>query len=464
MKTRLVIIGGSDAGISAALRAREIDREAKVTVVVADAFPNYSVCGLPFFLSGEVGDWHNLAHRTAEEITREGIELLLNHTARSIDPDSRTVLVIDKSGDSRQIAYDRLIIGTGAMPLQPAIAGLELPGVYPLRTMGDSFAVHRHLQEPSACSVVIIGGGYIGLEMADALTLRKLDVTLIEHSPTVLKTVDPILGRLAAAELEKHRVRIINSVGVEAIERTGERLTVHGLGGFYAEADLVLVSVGVTPQVALAQTAGVRLGVRDAIQVNRRMETSVPGIYAAGDCTVTWHRLLERDLYLPLGTTAHKQGRVAGENAVGGNCEFAGSLGTQVVKLFELAVARTGLRDDEACQAGFDPLTVEFESWDHKAYYPGAHRLHFLITGDKQSGRLLGAQLAGHRHAEVSKRIDIFATALFHSMTVEGMSDLDLSYTPPFSSPWDPVQMAAQAWSKARNTSAVSSSSFQSVS
>jgi NADPH-dependent 2,4-dienoyl-CoA reductase/sulfur reductase-like enzyme len=180
------------------------------------------------------------------------------------------------------------------------------------------------------------------------------------------------------------------------------------------------------------------------------METNLPAIYAAGDCVETWHHLLGRPTYLPLGTTAHKQGRIAGENAVGGTREFAGTLGTQVVKVFDLVVARTGLRDDEAAQAGFDPFTVEVTTWDHKVYYPGAHEVRIRVTGDRETGRLLGAQMIGHVHAEVAKRIDVVATALFHGMRVEELNDLDLSYTPPVSSPWDPVQMSAQAWTRAQ--------------
>lgn len=210
----------------------------------------------------------------------------------------------------------------------------------------------------------------------------------------------------------------------------------------------MLVGVGVQPVTDLAQSAGVTLGVRNAIRVSRAMETHVPDIYAAGDCVETWNHLLGRPTYLPLGTTAHKQGRIAGENAVGGRREFAGTLGTQVVKVFEVAAARTGLRDTEAVQAGFDPLTVESTGWDHKVYYPGAHELRIRVTGDRKTGRLLGAQMVGHWHGEVAKRIDVFATALFHGMCIDDLNALDLSYTPPLSSPWDPVQMSAQAWVK----------------
>jgi NADPH-dependent 2,4-dienoyl-CoA reductase/sulfur reductase-like enzyme len=239
---------------------------------------------------------------------------------------------------------------------------------------------------------------------------------------------------------------VVNDVTVKAIHHDAGGLTVAGEPDFAATSDLVLVVVGVRPDTDLAVAAGVQTGVRGALRVDRRMRTNLPDVLAAGDCVETRHRLLDRPAYLPLGTTAHKQGRVAGETAVGGDRAFAGSLGTQVVKVFELAVARTGLRDQDAEVAGFDPVTVGSVQFDHKAYYPGAHRLHLCITGDRTSGQLLGAQLVGHHDAEVAKRIDIPAGALFHHMTVDGLSDLDLSYTPPFGSPWDAIQLAAQDW------------------
>ena len=208
---------------------------------------------------------------------------------------------------------------------------------------------------------------------------------------------------------------------------------------------MVLVVVGVRPDSELAAAAGATLGAKGAIAVDRQMRTNLPDVFAAGDCVVTHHRLLGES-YLPLGTTAHKQGRIAGENALGGSREFAGSLGTQVVKIFEHAAARTGLRDHEAVAAGFDPLTVESEADDHKAYYPGSHRIRMRVTGDRATGRLLGVQLFGHRHSEIAKRIDIAATAIFHGMTVDALNDLDLSYTPPLGSPWDALQVAAHQW------------------
>ena len=445
---RLIIIGGSDAGISAALRAREIGPSVEPTIVMADWYPNYSICGLPFYLSGEVSDWRSLAHRTKEEIERAGIRLLMGRHAKAIDAEKKLVHVVDAAGLAIELQYDRLIIATGAESIKPGIKGMDLPGVFLLRWMDDCFAVHQWLTEHEPRSALIVGGGYIGMEMADALSLRGLSVTVVEFAETALTTVDKPLGEEVAAELKRHGVDTATGVGIESIERDGNGLTVKGTNEFSARADLALVAVGCRPSAQLAAGAGIKTGIKGAIKVNQRMETSATDIYAAGDCVETWHHLLKNYTYLPLGTTAHKQGLIAGENAAGGNREFAGSLGTQAVKIFDLVAARTGLRDSEAQEARFDPLTDEFEAWDHKAYYPGAKKMIIRITGDRATRRLLGAQILGHYKSEVSKRIDIFAAALFNDMTVEQLTDLDLSYTPPLSSPWDPVQMAAQAWVK----------------
>jgi NADPH-dependent 2,4-dienoyl-CoA reductase/sulfur reductase-like enzyme len=443
---RLLVIGGSDAGIAAALRARELGPSVEVTVVVADSYPNFSICGLPYYLSGDVADWHMLAHRTTTELEAAGLRLLLEHTARAMDPAAKEVTVTSQHGE-RELGYDRLVVATGAAPVRPPIDGLDLDGVHVLHTMADTLTL-QHAVTADARSAVIVGGGYIGLEMAEAFAARGLAVTLVEQAAAVMPTIDAELGRLLGQELARHGVQLVNDVTVKTIRHEHGRLVVAGEPDFTAAADLVLVVVGVRPNTDLAAAAGIQTGMRGAIRVDRRMRTSLPDVLAAGDCVETYHRLLEAPAYLPLGTTAHKQGRVAGETAVGGEREFAGSLGTQVVKVFDLAVARTGLRDAEAAMAGFDPVTVGSVEFDHKAYYPGAHQLHLRLTGDQATGRLLGTQLLGDHRAQVAKRIDIPATALFHAMTVEDLSALDLSYTPPFGSPWDAVQMAAQAWTR----------------
>jgi NADPH-dependent 2,4-dienoyl-CoA reductase/sulfur reductase-like enzyme len=459
----IVAIGGSDAGISAALRAREVDPDAEVTVVVADAYPNFSICGIPYYVSGEVTHWRNLAHRTYADLETAGMRLRLDSTARKIDVAGRTVHLTGPDGAEDALPYDQLVIGTGAVPVRPPVAGLDAlgpaDGVHLLHSMDDTFAVMRTLEETGTGSAVIVGAGYVGLEMAEALSERGLAVAQLERLPEVLPTVDADLGALVRAQLEGHGVTVHTGTDVGGIARAGagapERLRVDAVtaGGepVTVHAGLVLVVTGVRPETGLAVSAGADLGPRGAIRVDRAMRTGLPAVYAAGDCVITHHRLLG-ETYLPLGTTAHKQGRVAGENAAGGRREFAGSLGTQVVKVFDQAAARTGLRDHEAAAAGFHPVTVAFEADDHKAYYPGSHKIAMRITGDRATGRLLGVQLFGHKHAEVAKRVDIAATAIYHEMTVDEISDLDLSYTPPLGSPWDAVQMGAQAWTRHLNT------------
>ena len=454
----IVAIGGSDAGISAALRAREVDPGAEVTVVVADAYPNFSICGIPYYVSGEVTHWRNLAHRTCADLEAAGMRLRLDTTARKIDVPGRRVHLTGPDGAADDaMPYDLLVIGTGAVPVQPPIAGLDglgpADGVHLLHSMDDTFAVMRTLEETGTGSAVIVGAGYVGLEMAEALSERGLAVTQLERLPEALPTVDAGLGALVRAQLEVQGVTVHAGTDVKSIARAGagapERLRVDAVTSsgepVSVHAGLVLVVTGVRPETDLAVSAGASLGARGAIQVDKAMRTGLPGVYAAGDCVITHHRLLG-ETYLPLGTTAHKQGRVAGENACGGNREFAGSLGTQVVKVFDQAAARTGLRDHEAAAAGYDPVTIAFEADDHKDYYPGSHRIHMRFTGDRATGRLLGVQLFGHKHAEIAKRIDIAATAIYHGMTVDEISDLDLSYTPPLGSPWDAIQLGAQAW------------------
>ena len=456
----LIAIGGSDAGISAALRARELDPRTDVTVVVADAYPNFSICGIPYYVSGEVTHWRNLAHRTYADLEATGMQLRVDTLATHINVDARTLVVNAPDGQEEELRYDALVIGTGAVPVRPPIAGLsELgpdDGVHLLHSMDDTFALTETLDRPGIERAVIVGAGYIGLEMAEGLTTRGLQVTQIEQLPDVLPTVDPELGALVHAELERHGVTVACGTRVNAIERAASNgegpLVVHATDPGGAEltypADVVLVVVGVRPDTELAASAGAELGFKDAIQVDRRMRTNLPNVYAAGDCAVTHHQLLGTT-YLPLGTTAHKQGRVAAENALGREREFAGSLGTQVVKVFDLVIARTGLRDHEAQAVGFLPLTVASQADDHKAYYPGSHPIQMRYTADQQDGRLLGLQLVGRLGSEIAKRVDIAATAIHNVMTIAEISDVDLSYTPPLGSPWDTVQMGAQAWEKA---------------
>lgn len=271
---------------------------------------------------------------------------------------------------------------------------------------------------------------------------------MVEYLNSVLTTVDPEFGSLVQWELEKHGVAANTGIAGEKIEKNEQGITVSGSKNFSVSADMVLVAVGARPETKLAGTTGIKTGIKGAIKVDRRMRTNIPDIYAAGDCTETWHKILRGYSYMPLGSTAHKQVRVAGENIAGGDAEFQGTLGTQAVKIFDMVVAGTGLRGASAREAGFDPITVETECWDHKVYYLRAHEMRIRITGDRNSHRVLGAQIIGHISSEVSKRVDVMATAIFNELKMEDLSDIDLSYTPPLSSPWDPVQIASQTWCK----------------
>ncbi|MBI5161199.1 MAG: FAD-dependent oxidoreductase [Micrococcales bacterium] len=456
----IAIVGGSDAGISAALRARELDPGAEVTVVVADRYPNFSICGIPYYFSGDVRPWQSLAHRTTADLEATGMRLRLDTTATRIDVPGQTLEVRDAAGLNSRIGYDQLIVGTGATPSTAGIVGLDRlgpdEGVHVLHTMGDTFALDRHLDERAPRSAIIIGAGYVGLEMAEGLSVRGIRVTQLQRGPEVLSTLDPELGSLVRDELTSHGVEVITGSTVASVSSSERGLVVSGTRDgepFERTADLVLAVVGVQPNTRLLLEAGARLGAGRAVVEDESMRTGLPRVWAAGDGVVTHHRLLGQT-YLPLGTTSHKQGRVAGENALGGSARFAGSIGTQVVKVFDLVARRTGLVAQDAIAGGFDPLTVAAQADDHKAYFPGAHPIRIRITGDSGSGRLLGAQLVGRYGTEVAKRVDTFATAIHNGMSVDSVSDLDLSYTPPLGSPWDAVQVAAQAWSRAHAATA----------
>lgn len=381
----IAIIGGSDAGISAALRAREVDGSAEITVFLADGFANYSICGSPFYLSGATPNWRDLAHRTEFG----NISLQTDHIVRGIDiPEGN--LLVEHGGVRRTVSYDRLVIATGATPARPPIEGLNLPGVFALHTMNDSFRVQQYVTESNPKTAIIIGAGYLGMEMADAFTRRGINASLIGRGQTVFPSVDPELGIVIEHELARSGVNVVNGTEARAISRSSSGAAVKTSTGRTLTASFAILTVGVTPASTLAKDARIALGPDGAIAVDRRMRTAAPNIYAAGDCAQTWDRLLEHYAYLPLGTTSHKQGRVAGENAAGGNREFAGSVRIQVVKIFDLAVGRTGLTEAEALRAGFDAMASGGTFLDHKAYYPGVRELQIRITGDPSTGRLLG--------------------------------------------------------------------------
>ncbi|MFT8394772.1 FAD-dependent oxidoreductase [Propionibacterium sp.] len=452
---RLLIIGGSDAGIMAGLRARQLDPHTDVTLVIADQYPNYSICGIPYHIAGDVPDWHNLAHRTQADLETAGLALRLGTRATNIDAAAHTVTVRTPAGTDETIGYDRLVVATGAGPASTTIHGLSGPralgvddGVHVLHTIDNMHAVQRDLEARRPTTAVIIGAGYIGLEMAEALSRRGIAVTMVQRGPEVLSTLDPDLGQLIHDELDRHGVTVITGTTVERIERDTNHLIVTGTsptGTQRIETEFVLAVVGVQPNTSLLAEVGGQTGPGGAIVVDDHMRTGLPDIYAAGDGVTTSHRLLGTT-WLPLGTTAHKQGRIAGENATGGDATFVGVLGTQAVKVFDLVAARTGLRETDAARAGLPARSVTATPDDHKAYYPGSHPITIRLTGDPNTGQLLGGQLVGTYGSEVAKRTDVIATAIFAGLTIPQLSDLDLSYTPPLAAPWDAIQATAQHW------------------
>lgn len=437
------IIGGSDAGISAALRIKELFPDARVKMFLKDEYPNYSICGIPFYLSREIKDWRTLAHRKRQEIELSEIDICTQEKVELIDVKNKKV----HSGKG-EYTYDKLLLATGAQSVIPQISGMDLPGAYTLRWIDDMLAIDQYIIEHKVKEVIIIGGGYIGVEMADAMRIRGLDVTLIETSGAILKTLDHEFGRRVEDELKMHGVNIIHETRIKRIIKKQTQLVVEDEGGIVHESEMVLVATGVRPDTQLLQESGISVGKWGAYQVNRYMETNLEGIYAAGDCIETWHSYLKQCVYLPLGSTAHKQGRIAGENMVGNKVSFEGSLGTQVLKVFDLVVGRTGLHDRDCNNYQLPSKTIESEHWDHKVYYPDAKKMFIRVTGNPLTRALLGIQIIGSFHSEISKRLDIAATAIHNRMTVDQLRDLDLSYTPPLSGPWDPIQVAAQAWSK----------------
>jgi len=450
--THLLAVGGSDAGIAAALRARELDPSTDVTVVLADEFPNFSICGIPYWVSGDVVTEASLAHRTRADLEAAGMTVRSSTWASAVDVDRRQLTVTGPAGEE-EIAYDELLIGTGAEPVRPGGVPFGEPGIHLLHSMTDAEQVVAALELlPAGSRVAVVGAGYIGLEMTEGLVARGFDTTLIQRGPEVLSTLDPELGSLVTAEVRHHGATVLTGSTVTGITPAGggqwRVATSSTSGDAEGTFALVVVCVGVRPVTDLAVAAGVQLGQAGAIVVDASMRTGVPHVWAAGDCVVTHHRLLGTT-WLPLGTTAHKQGRVAGENMLGGSRTFAGSVGTQVVKVFDLVAARTGLRQHETAPLEVSTLTRVTVADDHKRYYPGAVPLTISVTGDQSTGRLFGAQIVGQRSAEISKRIDTFATALHAELTVDDVIDLDLSYTPPLGSPWDAVQVAAQGWERA---------------
>jgi len=430
---RLVVIGGVAAGLSAASSARRRDPSLDITVLEKGEDISYSACGLPYFIGGEVPRAGELMVYTAEFFRRErNISVLTAHEARAIRPARRDVIV----GEGNRFPYDRLVIATGARSRRPPIPGIDLPHVVCANTLAEARALQEHLASQRPARAAVIGAGYIGLEMTEALRKRGLEVRLIEASGQVLGREEPHLILAVQEELARHGVTWMRETQVSAIE-PGRICT--SAGEFPCE--LVVLAAGLCPSVELAAEAGIQIGPTGAIHIDDRMQTNLAGIYAAGDCAETVHLVSGSPVWLPLGTTANKMGRVAGENASGGRARFPGIVGTSVVKVFTLEIGMTGLGGTAARRAGIAAVSAEIRA-PSRAKYLGGQAISVELTADRQSGRLLGGLMFGAEG--VAKRIDVVATALHARLRARELIDLDLSYAPPFAPVWDPVLIAAR--------------------
>ena len=445
---RIVIIGGVAAGMSAASQAKRRMPNAEVIALERGRYVSYGACGLPYNIQDPQRDIQDLVVISPADFRyKRGIDVRTQHEVLSIDAARRKILVRDLSAASDYVeTFDRLVIATGAQAVRPPIEGLDLPGVFLLRELTDGDGIKRFIEDTVPRHAVIIGAGYIGLEMADALTHRGLTVTILEKAPQVLPGFEPVIAEIVAQELENYAVRVQTGVTVQAVRKTDRGLTLQTSNGDIA-AELVLVSVGVRPNVALAQAAGVALGESGAIAVDALQRTNIADVYAAGDCAEALHRVLSKPLYMPLGTTANKQGKVAGANAAGAAQQFAGVVGTAAFKVFDLEVARTGIGAAEASHYGFEALSVVSRHASRGNHYPGSVRITTVVFAQRGSGQLLGAQMVGAD--TVAKRVDVFATALSARMSVGDIESLDLSYAPPFAPVYDPVLIAAGVARKA---------------
>jgi len=434
--------------MSAAARARRLDPELEIVAYERTGYVSYGSCGLPYLISGVVPEASTLIARTPAQFARQGIETHTHHEVLAIDTDQQTVKVRDlDEGRESSVAYDRLVIATGGSAIRPPLPGLDLEGVFVLRNLEDGIAIKRFIAEEQPSRAVIIGGGYVGVEMAEAFVERGLQTTMLDMQPQVLDNFDPDVAQKMQDELERNGVTVFVDDAAQGIEGDGQgrvRAVVSQRGRH--EADLVLIGAGVRAESLLAKEAGVELGAQGAIAVDDGMRTSVPDVYAAGDCAETFHLLLDGPSYVPLGSTANKQGRVAGTNAAGGEAVFKGVVGTAITKAFDLGVAVTGLTEKAAKQLGRPARAVSVEHGTRAHYYPGPGSIHVKLVWSDLDGRLLGAQIAGP--VAEAKRIDVLATALHHGLTIEDLKGLDLSYAPPFAPVWDPILVAANVAAK----------------
>lgn len=440
MAKKLIVLGGVAAGMSAASKAQRVGPDLEIKVYTNEEYISYAGCGLPYFIGGVIKSKDKLIARTVEDFKEKNIKVELNSEAIAIDPKAKTVEIRNVlTGETFKDDYDRLVIATGARALLPPLEGMDKKGIYKLRNVNDGQNIKDFLEEYKPRNIVIVGGGYIGLEMVEVFIEKGCKVTLIEKAPHILPNMDEDMANILAAYLEERGVTLRVGEGVESFsgkDRVEKVKTDKG----EIPADFVLLSIGVVPNTEFTKGSGIELGARNAILVDREMKTTVDDIYAGGDCATAWHSVSGKDVYIPLGTTANKQGKIAGENAAGGKARFNGVLGTGIARVLEMEVSRTGLSERECKDLGIEYEARLIKSRTAAHYCPMSGSIHLKLVMDKKTRALIGAQIVGFKGA--ASRIGMLAVAITAKSTVEELTDMDLAYSPPFSPVWDPVLVA----------------------
>ncbi|MER6222587.1 FAD-dependent oxidoreductase [Streptomyces sp. 900105755] len=454
-RERLVVIGGDAAGMSAASQARRLRGPDELEIVAFERghFTSYSACGIPYWVGGDVGERDQLIARSPEEHRARAIGLRMRTEVTEIDVAGKRVRARDvDSGAESWTPYDKLVIGTGARPIRPDMPGADAPGVHGVQTLDDGQALLDTLARTRGRRAVVVGAGYIGVEMAEALINRGYEVTVVNRGSEPMSTLDPDMGRLVHEAMEGLGITMVNDTEVTKL-LTGQDGRVRAVATEHAEypADVVILGIGVRPETGLARAAGLPVGQHGGLLTDLAMRVrGHEDIWAGGDCVEVLNLVSGQEQYIPLGTHANKHGQVIGTNVGGGYATFPGVVGTAVSKVCDLEIARTGLREKDALRVGLQFEAVTIESTSRAGYYPGASPMTVKMLAERRTGRLLGVQIVGREGA--GKRVDIAAVALTANMTVEQMTALDLGYAPPFSPVWDPVLVAARkAATKVRN-------------
>lgn len=439
---KVVIIGGVAGGATAAARIRRLDEQAEIVVYERSGFISYANCGLPYYIGGAIEDEKDLTLQTPESFWRRfRVRMNVRHEVTAVHPDSRTVAVRNlETGEAFTDSYDKLLLSPGARPIKPGFDGVDSDKVFTLRTVEDTLRIKEYADKRRPGSAVVVGGGFIGIEVAENLRELGIKVTLVEAARQLMAPFDRDMASFIHAEVRKNGIDLMLETMVEGFADTGRGIDVWLKGAPALHADMVVMAIGVAPESALAKEAGLELGVRGSIVVNDKMETSAPGIYAVGDAVQVKDFVTGSDTLIPLAGPANKQGRIAADNICGGDSHYSGSQGSSVIKIFDMTAAATGINEKTAASLGIAADKAILSPMSHAGYYPGGKAMTMKVLFEKGTYRLLGAQIVGFDG--VDKRIDVLAAAIRGGMRAYELAELDLAYAPPYSSAKDPVNMA----------------------